>query len=61
MLHPDILSAYGYARVYAQRRAVDACTDVAAYYGISVAALAQCLIALRVAVFADAAALSLIA
>ena len=61
MLHPDILSAYGYARVYAQRHAVDACTDVATYYGIPVAALAQCLIALRVAVFVDAAALSLIA
>lgn len=61
MYHPDILSAYGYARVYAQRRAVDACSDVATYYGIPVAALAQCLITLRVAVFADAATLTLIA
>ena len=61
MYHPDIFSAYGYARVYAQRHAVDACTDVAAYYGIPVAALAQCLITLRVAVFADAASITLIA
>lgn len=61
MFHPDILSAYGYARVYAQRSAVDACTDVAQYYGIPVTALAQFLIAMRVAVFSDAAMLALIA
>tara|TARA_R110002126_G_scaffold178678_1_gene327714 strand:- start:193 stop:429 length:237 start_codon:yes stop_codon:yes gene_type:complete len=57
MYHPDILSSYGYARVYAQRRAVDACTDVAAYYGIPVAALAQFLASMAI----DAAALTLIA
>ena len=61
MLHPDILSADGYARVYAQRHSVDASTDVAAYYGMPVAAMAQFLIAMRVAVFADAASLTLIA
>ena len=61
MYHPDILDQYGYARVYSQRNPIDACTDVAEYYGIPAASLARFLIALRVAVRVDADRLSLIA
>jgi hypothetical protein len=61
MFNHTIVDAYGYARVYAQRNPIDACTDVADYYGISVASLARFLITMRVAVLADAERLSLIA
>lgn len=60
MLHPEIIAAYGYARVYAQRRPVDACTDVAEYYGLPVRTLAQFLISLRIVVRTEAEQLSLI-
>jgi hypothetical protein len=61
MFHPDIVAAYGYARVYAQRRPVDACTDVAEYYGIPVAAFARFMITLRISVRTEAEQLALLA
>lgn len=48
MFHLEIIAAYGYARVYAQRRPIDACTDVAEYYGVPVRQLAQFLITLGI-------------
>ena len=61
MIHPDIINAYGYARVYAQRHAIDACTDVAEYYGLPVATLAQFLVRMRIVAYRDAEQLQLIA
>ena len=61
MFHPDILAAYGYARVYSQRNAVDTCTDVAEYYGLPVATLAGFLVRMRIAAHTDATRLSVLA
>ena len=60
MSHPDILAAYGYARVYSQRNAIDACTDVAEYYGLPVATLAGFLVRMHIAAHTDAARLSVL-
>ena len=61
MFHPDILAAYGYARIYSQRNAVDACIDVANYYGLSIGRFAGFLVRMHVAAHTDAERLQLIA
>ena len=61
MFHPDILAAYGYARVYSQRNCIDACTDVANYYGLSIGVFAGFLVRMRIAAHTDAERLSLLA
>ena len=60
MFHPDILAAYGYARVYSQRNAIDACTDVAEYYGLPVATLAGFLVRMHIAAHTDVTRLSVL-
>ena len=60
MFHPDILAAYGYARVYSQRNAIDACTDVAEYYGLPVATLAGFLVRMHIAAHTDVTGLSVL-
>ena len=61
MFHPSILAAYGYARVYSQRNCVDACIDVAEYYGLRVSTLARFLMRMHIVAHTDADRLSLLA
>jgi len=57
MINPTILAAYSFARHDMQANAIDACTDVAQFYGMQVSTLAQFIASVGI----DSARLSLIA
>ena len=57
MIHPKILAAYNFARHDMQTNAIDACTDVAQFYGMSASVLARFISTVGI----DAGRLSLIA
>ena len=57
MFHPSILAQYLYRRTQCESLAIDACTDVAEYYGLQVTTLARVLVTMGI----DADRLSLLA
>ena len=57
MINPIILAAYSFSRNDMQTNAIDACTDVAQFYGVQVSTLAKFIASVGI----DSARLSLIA